>query len=126
MADVINPAGLPSEDYADEGPEPVTTAAERLGQPVAHSHGASGPHVHMAEDYAQHQQPIEDEQVYARLPAPGRPAPATWFEGPYAAASSLRRWAETLDSGEPLHGGAQLALARDLRGAASVLDGASR
>ena len=58
------------------------------------------------------------------LPAPGAP-PATWYEGPYVAAEALRRSAgriadpagQVIDSDE---------LARDLRGAASVLDGASR
>lgn len=89
---------------------------------MAHSHGMSRPHVHTAEDYAQHQQPIEDEQVYARLPAPGAPAPATWHDGPYAAASSLRRWADTMATWTPTRAGREQ-LARDLRGAASVLDG---
>lgn len=144
MADVIRPRGLPGE-HVQEAPEPLdvtqsgdawtalqarpdlpepSTAAERDGKPVAHSHGMSQPHVHTADDYAQHQQPIEDERVYARLPAPGAPVPATWHDGPYAAASSLRSWVELLTA--DVLDVSRLdrdALVRDLLGAASVLDG---
>lgn len=46
-------------------------ALEPAGEPVVHSHGQHGPHVHMADDYASHQQPIDGERIYHRGP---------WFE----------------------------------------------
>jgi hypothetical protein len=54
----------------------------------------------------------------------GESAPATWYEGPYVAAATLRGWADTVAAGGvPIDWDA---LARDLRGAASVLDGMHR
>lgn len=121
-APVDGPAHCPG--WPPAPPEP-STAAEHDGWPLVHSHvGEQQPHVHTAETFAMHRRPIVGERVYARLPEP-EPGPATWHEGPYAAASSLRQWAELLSTWTPSTTGREQ-LARDLRGAASVLDGVTR
>ncbi len=110
---------------ATETPAEASTAAERDGRPLVHSHvGQQQPHVHTAETLRDHRRPIVGERVYARLPEPGS-APAAWHAGPYEAASVLRSWAEYIAGGHGLSDHQRERLAHELRGAASVLDGTS-
>jgi hypothetical protein len=128
MADVITPGGLP---YEGRDAEP-STAAVRDGDGstavVAHSHvGQQQPHVHTAESLRDHRRPIIGERVYpgGTSPAEPTPGPATWYGSPYEAAASLRGWAAILVGGRELTPEERRVAARDLRGAASVLDGAT-
>lgn len=101
-----------------------STAAEHDATTVAHSHvGQQQPHVHTAEALRAHRRPIVGERVYPGG-VPSGSTPATWHAGPHeAAAYRLRRWAETVETADELPRGECAQLARDLRGAASVLDG---
>lgn len=101
-----NPYGDPDDCPACAGGVSHERAAELTApdvpaEPVAHSHGQHGPHVHMADDYARHQQPIDGERVYPRGPCPkwsrDIPHPAHDWPAPVDGLSHCPGWPPAAD-----------------------------